>query len=350
MKLRLVLVLSGLLLLALGLAACTDDGAKTGKAEGENVKAASTKLTIYSGRKESLVQPIIDAFEKETGIKVTFLEGDSSQLANQILEEGRNPRADVYISNDAGTLGYLAEKGGLQEYQSDAVKAVPSDLRADDGTWVGASIRVRTIIYNTELVSDDEAPKSISDLTDPKWKGQLAVAGSANEAMVGHLSQLRVVKGEKWTEKWLSGVLANDPVVTKGHGDIRAAVGAGELKVGLVNHYYYHQELEEGSPVALVYPDQDDTGAFLNVAGLGIVKGAKNLDAAQRFIDFVVGEEAQEIFAGANFELPVLDSVDPGDAKPLSEFKSNRIKLSRLSKERDKTMDLVEKVGLEAVQ
>ena len=339
MSILLILALAA----ALGIAftGCAGQGGKTAKQSDE-------ELVIYSGRKEKYVKPVIEKFEKKTGIKVVFHAGDASQLANQIIEERKNPRADIYISNDAGALGFLSNKKQLQSYESQTTKKVPENLKANDNTWVGASIRSRVIMYNKLLVKEGDVPKSVFDLTDAKWKGNFAIAGSSNESMVSHITALRILKGNKFTEDFLKKLLANDPVVTKGHTDIRRAVGAGELEIGLVNHYYYHKELDEGSNVGVVYPDQEDgdIGTVLNVAGLGLVKGAKNKEPAQKFIDFVLGEEAQEVFAGTNKELPVLSSVPSVGVLPLTDYKQADVNLGDLGKQLDKTLDLIEKVKM----
>ena len=327
--------------LGIGLTGCNIGGQKSAVKTGE-------ELVLYSGRKEKYIKPVIKEFEKKTGIKVVFHAGDASQLANQIIEERKNPRADVYISNDAGALGFLSNKKMLQPYESEATKKVPANLKADDNTWVGASIRSRVIMYNKILVKEADVPKSVFDLTDPKWKGKFAFAGSSNESMVSHITALRLLKGNKFTEDFLKKLLANDPVVTKGHSDIRKAVGAGELELGLVNHYYYHKQLDEGSNVGVIYPDQGDgdMGTVLNVAGLGIVKGAKNNVSAQKFIDFVLSPQAQQSFAGENKELPVLSDVAVVDALPLTEFKQADVDLGDLGKHLNKTMDMIEKVKM----
>ncbi|MBE0429246.1 MAG: extracellular solute-binding protein [Thermoleophilia bacterium] len=329
------------LVLALALASCSGGA-------GQDEADDGGKLVIYSGRKENLIKPVINAFEEQSGVKVTLLAGGASELANQIIEEQNNPRADVYISNDAGTLGYLALQNVLQSYESEATNAVPDDLKADDGAWVGASIRARVIMYNSDLVTPADLPDSIFDLADPKWKGQFGMTNSASEALTGHVSALRILKGDDFTEQFLRDLKNNDPLLTKSHGEIRKAVGSGEIKLGLVNHYYYHHEKDEGSPVGVIYADQgpDDIGTVLNVAGIAIVKGARNQKAAEAFVEFVLGREAQEIFAGENKEAPVISAVPTVDARPPGTYKQASVPLGQLGKELDQTLAMLEKVGI----
>jgi len=344
-----LLLVAAVIAAVLGLAGCgTTSGDTTKTTKNEAAKTETEELVIYSGRKDKLIQPVLDAFTKETGIKATLRAGGASELANAIMEEKSNPQADVFIANDAGTLEKLRLDGLLATYASEAANNVPADLKSEDNSWVGVSARNRVIMYNTNLVKANELPKSVFELTDPKWKGQVAMAKGSNESVVGHITAIRKIKGEKAAEDFLKGLLANQVKVLKGHTEVRNAVGKGEFKLGLVNHYYYHLQKQEGSPVGVIYPDQgaDQMGTVVNVAGAGIIKGAKNGEAARKFMDFLLKPETQKIFAEVNFEIPVLSEVPVKDAKAFNEFRRADIKLDVLGKELDNTMNLLEKVGM----
>lgn len=311
-------------------------------------KASPESLIIYSGRKEPLIKPIIDSFEKDTGIKVTIRSGGASELANAIIEEQKSPGADVFIANDAGTLENLRLKGLLQTNTSDALKNIPDDLKAKDGSWIGVSARARVIMYNTDLVKENEIPQSIKELTNPKWKKQVAIAASSNESVIGHVTAMRLVIGEDETEKFLRDLIKNQVQTLKGHTEVRQAVASGEFKLGIVNHYYYHLQKQEGSKVGVIYPDQGENqmGVPVNVAGAAIVKGSKNTKSAQKFIDYLVKPETQELFAKLNHEAPVVPNIATYEAKKISEFKRPSIKLEQLGSELNNTINLLEKVGL----
>lgn len=305
-------------------------------------------LVIYSGRKEPLVMPVVEVFEKATGTRVVVRSGGASELANAIMEESRNARADVFIANDAGTLEKLRREGLLQPHLSAAVREVPADLRAEDGSWTGVSARVRVIMYNTQAVGGSDLPRSVFDLTDPRWRDQVALAMSANESLIGHITAIRIVKGDRAAEDFMRGLMANNARSLKGHTEVRQAVGKGEFALGLVNHYYYHLQKAEGSPVGVIYPDQGpgEMGAAVNVAGVGIIKGARNPAAARAFVDFLISPPAQEMFARLNFEIPVLPGVPVHEAQPLGSFRRAPVRLEQLGQELEATMDLIEKVGL----
>ena len=355
-KYRFPLLLAALFVAAIGISGCGKSGQDAAKNDSagnpqtgsETVKAGKQELVLYSGRKEKLLQPVLDAFTKETGIKITLRAGGSSELANAVMEEKNNPQADAFLGNDAGTLEMMRKEGLLQPYESEAVKQVPANLKSEDNTWVGVSARARVIMYNTNLVKENELPKSVFELTDPKWKGQVAMAKSSNESLIGQVTAIRVVKGEKAAEDFLKALQANQVKVLKGHTEVRSAVGKGEFKLGLVNHYYYHLQKQEGSPVGVIYPDQgpDQMGAPLNVSPVAIIKGAKNVENARKFMDFLLKPETQKLFAEVNYQLPVLPGVPVKDAKGYNEFKQTDIKLSVLGQELANTMDLLEKVGM----
>ena len=312
----------------------------------KNSESKSKELVIYSGRKEPLFIPIVKKFEEKTGIKVILHSGETPALANAILEEKTNPKADVFIAGDAGTLEKLNMENILLPNSSNLIDDLDPKFKAENGSWVSVSARARIIMYNTNLVSENDLPKSMLDLTDPKWKGQIGIQLSSNESFIAQITAMRHVMGNVATEKYLMDLKSNNPVSLKSSTDIRKAVGSGELKLGMTNHYYYFLEKHEGSPVGIIYPDQDSMGTTINISGAGILKGAKNLENAKLFVDFLLGKEIQKMFAELNYEMPVMEGVEVKEARPMSQIKSIDIKLEELGKELDNTINLMEKVNL----
>lgn len=343
---RAPLMAAALLLAALVLAGC---GMAGGGGSGDGADQPEA-LTVYSGRKEQLIQPVLDLFTERTGIPVVVRTGGASELANAVLEEQSRPQADIIIANDAGTLEKLRAEGVLVPYSGEGLSDVHRAFRAEDGAWVGFSARTRVIMYNTDMLSPEEAPQSVLELAEPEWRGRVALAQSSNESLIAQITAIRLVLGDEAAASWMKGVMANDPVFFSGHTGIRQAVGKGEFPVGLVNHYYYHLEREEGSPVGVVYPDQmeGEMGTVVNVAGGAIVSGGPNPEAARRFMEFMLGGEAQDLFARLNFEIPVLEaaSASRGDGVPgLDDFRWAPINLEDLGRELDATLDLIEEIG-----
>lgn len=310
----------------------------------------SGDLVIYSGRAEPLLQPVIDAFKAQyPNVNVLLKAGSNSEIANALIEEQANPQADVFITTELFTVQSLAQQGIFQSYMPVGADQIPAEFLGENNLWTGLTRRARVIIYNTDLVSEEEVPASIFDLTDPKWKGQIAAAGSTNGSMQAQIAAMRQLTGEEETEAWLNGLIANEVTFFGGHTDVRKAVGAGEFKLGLVNHYYYHLQKAEGSPVGIVFPDQGEgqIGLITNATAAAVVNGAPHVPAAQAFLDFLVSPEGQKLFAEQNYEYPLLSGVElHADVQPLEDFRLADVDVVKASQEFEATFDLIEKVGL----
>ena len=308
------------------------------------------ELIVYTSRSESLFKPVIEAFNQVyPDVKVTMLTGSNGELAAKLLEERANPQADLLVNSDTLTMESLAEQGLFAPNDSPAVAAVPESLRADDGNWVALTLRPRVIMYNTDLVTPEEAPQTMMDLTDPQWQGQLGAADSRNGAMVAQLVAMRHLLGEEAMTAFVQGLVANDTQWFGGHTDVRKAVGAGELAVGLVNHYYYHLSLAEGAPVAVVYPDQEEggTGLIVNSTNAGVIDGARHPELAQLFIDFMLSPEGQKVYADLNFEYPVTPGVATAEGvPPLDDFKLADVTLKTMWEELEPTQQAAQAAGL----
>jgi iron(III) transport system substrate-binding protein len=322
----------------------------TGEAGDPPASDVSGELVIYSGRSEPLLQPVIDAFEAQhPGAEVLLKAGSNSELANALIEEKANPQADLFVTTELFTVQSLAQQGIFQSYKPAGADQLPAEFLGADNLWTGLTRRARVIMYNADLVSQDELPTSIFDLTDPKWMGQIAAAGSTNGSMQAQIAAMRQLLSEEETEAWLSSLLANDLTFFGGHTDVRKAVGAGEFKLGLVNHYYYHLQKAEGSNVGIIYPDQAEgqIGLITNATAAAVVNGAPHLEAAQAFMDFLVSPEGQRLFAELNYEYPLLPGVElQGEVQPLEDFRLADVDIVRAAEEFDATFDLMERVGL----
>lgn len=334
------------------LAACSPAALNTPNSANQEAttEQISGKVVIYSGRSEPLIQPVLDAFKVHyPDIEVLLKAGSNSEVANALLEERANPQADVFITTELFTVQSLADQDSFQPYRPAGSDQLPPGFLGPDDTWVGLTRRVRVIMYNTELVSPDELPTSIFDLTNPKWKGQVAAAGSTNGSMQAQIAAMRQLLGEQQTEAWLRDLQANGTVFFGGHTDVRKAVGAGEFKLGLVNHYYYYLQAAEGSPVGVIYPDQgeDQIGLITNATAAAIVKGAPHLAAAQALLDFLVSEEGQKLFAEQNYEYPLRAGVAlQAGVQPLENYRFANVDVVKAALDFEATFDLMEQVSL----
>lgn len=309
---------------------------------------AGASLTVYSGRNEELVGPIIEQFQEETGIEVEVRYGDTAELAAQILEEGDGTPADVYFAQDAGALGAVAQEGLFMELDEDILQLVDERFRSDDDFWVGITGRARVVVYNSENVEESEIPDSILGFTDPAWEGRLGWAPT-NGSFQAFVTALRVIEGEDVAREWLEGIQANNPRVFEGNTPIVEAVNAGEIDAGFVNHYYLLRlEAEAGEDLPgenYVYTN-GDPGSLINVAGAGIIATSENVEAAQAFLRYMLSEEAQTYFATETFEYPLASGVETDeDLIPLSEIETPDIDLSNLE-DLEGTLELLRDTGV----
>lgn len=306
------------------------------------------RLVIYSGRTRNLVEPLLEQFSEETGIAIDVVYDDSANLALAIDEEGSNTPADVFLSQSPGAVGFLDEEGRLAELPQSVLDLVPDDLRASDGDWVGLSGRVRTLVFNPELVDAADLPESVLALTDPKYSGQVAVAPT-NGSFQDFVTAMRTELGEDEAAEWLQGMADNDSPTYPNNLAIVQAVGRGEVPMGLVNHYYLHRERAEDPDISAenhFFPS-GDLGSLLIVTAASIVDGTDRSAEAERFIEFMLGAEAQEFFSGETFEYPLAAGIEPaGTVPPLDEISTTRIDLDELGGGLERTTELIESSGL----
>ncbi len=282
--------------------------------------AFAAELVVYSGRKEELIRPAIQAAEKALGVKVTLFTAGAGELARRIELEKANPRGDIFIGTTAGFAELMREKGLLDTFTSPLLNEIPAEFRAHDNTWVPITARVRVLVYNTNQVKPQEAPKSYFDLAAPRWKGKVAVASMGERTTVGWLAAILAVKGEEFARKYVADLKANGLKVLKNNTEVRKAVAGGEYAIGITNHYYYLLQLQDDakSPVGIVYPDQGpaDMGTPVFSITAALIKGAKNSEAARSLLEFLLKPEGNRHLVEGEFEIPLLPGLHlPGAEK-----------------------------------
>jgi iron(III) transport system substrate-binding protein len=293
------------------------------------------------------VKPVLDMFTEDTGIEVEFRAGDSGSLGAQLLTEGRETPADVFFSQDAGALGAVSKAGLLEALDQPLLDRVPAPFRADNGTWVGVSGRVRVVVYNPTLAPTP--PKTIDEVVDPQWKGKIGYAPT-NASWQSFVTALRVVRGEDGAKAWLEKFKANEPKSFQNNIRIRDAADGGEISIGLVNHYYLYEKIAEEGADKVVAKNQfltdGDVGGLVNVAGVGVLASSDDKPAAARLVDYLLSDKAQRYFAEETFEYPLISSVSPSvDVPKLDTLKPPDIDLSDLSS-LEQTQKLLREVGL----
>ena len=279
-------------------------------------------LTIYSGRSKSLVEPIIEQFEEKSGIQVEVSYGGTTQLAAAILTEGDKSPADLFWAQDAGALGAISKKAMFEKLPESILTQVPSGFRDAEGFWVATSGRARTFAYSPGRVNMEALPESIFDLTQPMWKGRVGWAPT-NASFQAFVTSLRVQVGDERTKEWLSGMKANGAKKYAKNTPIIEALAAGEIDVGLPNHYYLlrFKSKDSNFPVEQTFFKPSDPGNLVNIAGIGLLKSSKNKDAALKFVEFLLSHKAQQYFTNDVFEYPAIEGVTPhANLLPLSEL------------------------------
>ena len=313
---------------------------------GLSAAVVAQTLTIYSGRDEKLIGPLIQQAEKDLGMDIEVRYGDTAELAIAALEEGKNSPADLFFAQDAGALGALAQEKRTVTLSDELLKQVDQRFRSPDGQWVGISGRARVIDYNTKLVKPNELPTSVMQLTDPKWRGKVGWAPS-NGSFQSFVTAMRQLQGDEKTLEWLKAMKANGARDYGKNAAIVEAVGKGEIALGLVNNYYLYRFTENNPdfPVAHHYT-RGDAGAMVNVAGIAVLNTSDQKGDAEKFIAYMLRPEAQKYFAQETNEYPLVSGIPaPQKQLPLEKLEPPDIDLSDLA-DLEGTLSLLQEAGV----
>jgi iron(III) transport system substrate-binding protein len=274
--------------------------------------AAAQDLVIYSGRSKGLIEPILKQWEAQTGTRARVRYGDTAQLAIALQEEGSHSTVDLFWAQDAGALGALSKTGLLRTLPDTLISRVAAPFHNPSGMWVATSGRARVLAYSRARVLPEDLPASVFDLTQPQWKGRVGWAPT-NASFQAFITAMRLVAGEEKTRAWLSAMKANEAKAYARNTAIIEAIAAGEIDLGLNNHYYLLRftQAEKNYPVAQVFFAPHDIGNLVNVAGLGILHSSRHPKQAEAFIAFVLADHAQQFFTTEVFEYPVIAGLTP---------------------------------------
>ncbi len=266
------------------------------------------QITLYSGRGETLVAPIIATFTAETGITVNVRYGGTAELAILLQEEGNRSPADLFWAQDVAALGTI--KPMFAQLPQETLERVAPIYRDAEGRWIGISGRSRLMIYSPERVEEAELPATMTELTDERFQGRMALAPT-NGSFIAHVAALRVAEGDEVTLEWLRGLAANDPVMVRNNTAGYQAIADGEADFMLTNNYYLGRFLanDPAFPVAQSLFEQGDIGNLMMTAGIGVLETSDRQDAAVAFVDFLLGQAAQQYFTGNVYEFPVSGSA-----------------------------------------
>jgi iron(III) transport system substrate-binding protein len=307
------------------------------------------ELVIYSGRTQELIRPLLDRFTKETGIPIAVKYGQTSDLVVKLAEEGEKSPADVFLSQTLGATGFLFSQGMLAPLPPEGLDAVPERFRGPGGEWVGISGRLRVLVYNQQLVTASELPKSVFDLTAPQYAGKVGVAPT-NASFQDFITAMRQVAGEERTRAWLEGMAANRSPTFANNNAIVEAVSRGEIQMGLVNHYYNERHLVEnpGAPSRNYYFPDGDLGTMLLETTVSVLNTSDQPDDAAAFVKFLLSEQAQTFLAQETFEYPLVTSVQPAaDLPSLDKIMLPNIDLEKLGDGYRQTTKMISDSGID---
>jgi len=306
-------------------------------------------LVLYSGRSQSLVEPILKRFEDASGIVIQVKYGSSAQLAIALQEEGDKSPADVFWAQDAGALGALSSAQLFSTLPTDAIEKVLDGFRHPDNEWVATSGRARVFAYSSARVAPDEMPNSVFDLYDPHWKGRVGWA-PLNASFQSFVTAMRETHGNSLTMRWLTGMINNDVKSYSKNTAIIEAIAAGEIDMGLPNHYYLLRFKSEDAdyPVEQSFFEPGDIGNLVNVAGIGILETSSRKEQAEQFVRYLLSAEAQEYFVSEIFEYPVVDvPLENPSLVDIEELRdvAPKVNLEDL-RELNETLDMLRRVEL----
>jgi len=317
---------------------------------------ADGEVNIYSYRQPYLIQPLLDAFTAETGIKTNVVFA-SEGLGERIAAEGANSPADVLLTVDIGRLDGAKQLGISQPVSSDVINEnVPAEFRDPEGHWIGLTNRARVVYASKDRVEQDSI--TYEELADPKWKGRICTRSGQHVYTIGLVASMVAHHGEEKTEEWLAGV--RDNLARKPAGNDRAqvqAIFAGECDIALGNTYYMGlmqtnekepEQQEWANSVRILFPNTNDRGSHVNLAGVVLTKNAPNKDNAVKLIEFLSSANAQKIYAETNHEYPVKPGVEVSErVASWGEFKKDSLPLSDIAENRKTASELVDKVGFD---
>ena len=317
--------------------------------------SSGAEVNVYSARGEDLIKPALDTFTEQTGIKVNLITESADALIRRIELEGANSPADVLLTVDAGRLFRAKEAGILASLKSPILtQRIPSAYRDPDNQWFGLSLRSRVIMFDKSRVSAEEI-SSYEDLADPKWKGEICIRSSGNIYNQSLLASLIEHHGEEATEVWAEGLVSNMARRPQG-GDrdqIRAAV-AGQCKLAVANTYYLagmlnsdvDTDVEVAQKIGVLWPNQDNRGAHMNVSGAGLIKGSKNVEEARQLIEFLSDDYAQGWYSEVNNEYSVRANIPVSKTlQGFGPFKADQLNLEVLGKNNEAAVRLADRAG-----
>lgn len=308
----------------------------------------SPDLVIYNAQHEQLLDELVPLFEEESGLDVELRNGKDLEMANQIVEEGKDSPADVFLTENSPAMSIVDNAGLFTELPESATETVPDQYVPSDRRWTGFLGRSTVAMYNTDSMTEADMPASILDFAEPEWKGRVAFSptGADFQAIV---SAVLALEGEAATADWLAGLKENGEIV-QNNLVVMQSVDAGEVDAGIAYHYYWYRDREENGTdsdsSALHFFGDQDPGAFLSISGAGILASSEHQDAAEEFVTWLTGTDAQQAMAESYaLEYPLNPEAELNpDVKPFDELEPPQVDVASLNG--PQVTDLMTEAGL----
>ncbi len=290
-------------------------------------KKQGREVVIYTSLDKVFSRPVLEAFEKETGINVLDVYDSEATkttgLVNRLIAEKERPKADVFWNSETGRTIVLKQKGVLAAYVSPSAADIPEHFKDPEGYWAGFAARCRILIYNTDMLGKEELPKSIFELTEPRWKGKVAFAYPLFGTTATHCAALFADMGEGRAMKYFEALKANDVMVTDGNASARDRVVDGTVPIGFTDTDDAFVAIGKGSPVDIIWPDRDGIGTLLIPNTVALIKGGPNPEAGKKLIDFLLSPEVERLLARCESgQIPVRAGIErPGHVPEMADIK-----------------------------
>lgn len=282
---------------------------------------APAEVVVYVSTDRVFAEPVLQEYERRARVSVRAVydmeETKSTGLANRLVAERDRPRADVFWSNEPMRTLVLKSRGVLAPYRSPSAEGIPAAFLDPDGYWSGFSARLRVIVYNTDLVKPAEAPKSVFELADPRWRGQVAIADPRFGTTAFHVAALYTLVGDERADALFDQLDANGVKIVAGNSVVRDLAARGQIKVGLTDTDDVNVALEDGQPVAMIVPDADQLGAPVMPNMVSLIANGPNPEAGRRLIDYLLSAEVEQMLARSQaVQIPLHTGVPPPKNMP----------------------------------
>ncbi len=314
-------------------------------------KKSSNEVVVYTSVDQVFTEPILKDFEQKTGIKVKPVfdteETKSTGVLNRLIAEKENPKCDIFWSGDPIRNLVLKNKGITAQYLPQSASEINNLFKDNEGQWIGFSSRVRVIIYNSHLVKAEEAPHSIYDLVNPKWKGKCAIANPLFGTTSFHIAALFAELGDEKANEFLKGIKNNKVIIATSNGDVKKRVTDGDVLFGLVDTDDAISAIREGAPIGMIFPDQDLIGTLIVPNTLSLIKNSPNQENAKKLFDYLLSAEVEQKLAELAAQIPMIKNnyqfKELPNVKSISDIKSMTVDYEKAAKKLEDIQPLLKK-------